>query len=144
MYFPAEISNFKVKLRYIGRSTKRFTFSAVYEGTYAYGEERGYMASSLDYIILPDGYRILPWEQKRYFQWLDPMNIALKIMYGRSSIANSMRNLVYNENLFLKMIKKDPQVGTYFPVPILYKSSEPFAISRINGYSIITMGDDET
>lgn len=124
MWYPEEISQFKVKLRYFGRSTQRFTFNQVYEGTYVYGEERGYKATSLDYILLPDGYRLLPWEQKRYFKWIDSINVVLKIMYGRN-YGNLIADLVYTNNPFLKMIKKDDSLsGAYFPVPIPQKSSD--------------------
>jgi|ERR1700677_402205 len=101
MYYPAEISNFKVKVKYLGRSTKRFTFNEVYEGIYVYGVERGYKAASLDYLVLPDGYRLLPWEQKCYFKQIDPVSIVLKIIYGRNSF---WTNLVYKDNPFLMTI----------------------------------------
>lgn len=122
MRYPAEISNIKFKVRYKGRSTKRFTFNEEYEVTYAYGEQRGWKASSLDYLILSDGYRILPWEEKHYWEWVgSKFSVILNIMYGRSITANSMKNLVYAENPFLKMIKKDDGFnGAYLPIPIIY------------------------
>lgn len=118
---PLEISNFKLKLLYKGRSNNRFTFNGTYEGTYVYGEERGFKSESLDYLLLPNGYRILPYEQRKFFQWAPGQGSKLlNIMYGRSSYKELMKDLVYNVNPFLALIEKSPFEGKYYPVPVIY------------------------
>lgn len=104
MYYPEEVSNFKVKLVYKGRSCGRFKFNREYRGVYVYGVERGYKASSLDYILLSNGYRLLPYEEKKYFKWVNGVNSILMIMYGRVAKYN-LRDLVYSKNPFLALIE---------------------------------------
>lgn len=120
MRYPGEVSKFKVKVIYIGRSTKRFVFNEIYEGTYVFGEERGWKSSSCDYLLLPDGYKITPYEEKRFFRWADGQtHKLLNIMYGRTSTRKLMQNLVYSKNPFLAMVKPDISPGTPFPIPVV-------------------------
>lgn len=119
MKYPQERSEIRVKLKYTGRSTPIFQMGKDYEAIYIYGEERGYKASSLDYLELSNGYRICPYEQKHFWKWSDNQaHLVLKIMYGRSSMLDLMKDLVYSNNPFLKLIPKDNNPGAYIPVPL--------------------------
>ena len=120
MYYPAEISKINVKVKYVGRSTARFEYGKEYDTLYVYGVERGWKASSLDYLLMEDGYRILPWEEKRYWEHCrGSIAILLKIYYGRQSNTAMVHNLVYAENPLLKVIPKSEFHGAYYPVPLI-------------------------
>lgn len=120
MYYPSEISRFKIKLIYLGRSTNRFVHGQTYEGTYVFGEERGWKAHSLDYLVLSDGYRILPYEEKRFFKWAEGQSAKLlNIMYGRGSARGCLQSLVYSKNPFLELVKNARDFGgSYYPIPV--------------------------
>lgn len=123
MYYKTEISYIKIKLLYIGRSNSRFTYNKEYNATYVYGTERGYKSKSLDYLLLNDGYRILPFEERRYFRWSKgQFNKLIFIVYGRPSV---IKDLIYSKNPFLSLIPKNQGFsGAYLPLPIAYTDDE--------------------
>lgn len=119
MKYPAEVSDIKFKVKYIGRSTNKFTYNQDYEVTYVYGVERGYKSTSLDYLVMSDGYRILPYEERRFWKYATIFSVVLKILYGRQSHRELMQSLVYEDNPFLKMMPKGDFQGAYIPIPIV-------------------------
>ena len=116
MKYPLEISNITFNIVYRGRSTSRFQFGKQYRVTYVYGEQRGCKSNSLDYHLLDSGYRVLPYEYKKYWRYegIEAV-LVLRILYGRQSTTFPLKDLVYKRNPFLTLLKNQ-----HFSVPIVY------------------------
>lgn len=70
-------------------------------------------------------------DQKKFHlisRYFDKVSDRLKKERGyllnkaKTSAGNELRELVYKENPFLKLILKEPEAGKYFPVPIVFKN----------------------
>lgn len=116
----------KVKLVYTGRSG-RFKRGKTYNTTCS-SVGRGGSRSPSTWVFTLNKvfkkYRISPYEFKKYWKYLDPsqpMILLLREVYCDSYF----KDLIYAENPFLAMIKKEPfSYGVYLPVPVVYEKPE--------------------
>lgn len=117
MKLPEKISDIKFLVQYIGRTTPRFNHGQTYPIIYVYGPERGYKSSSLDYLLMEDGYRICPYEKRKFWKYYNVgPALGLRILYGRNYY---IKDLLYAKNPFLAMLKDSPSFcpGAPYPLP---------------------------
>jgi len=97
----------KLTLVYRGRSTSKFVFGGLYRAEVVLAKARGSKSEPLDVMKLSDGYRITPYEFRKFWKHVNVsqlLNFHFFSIYCRDM--KIFEDLLYAENPFLALARK--------------------------------------